>query len=173
MKKEIELETGVFVPPKKENQDIPGTLGSAREILRRVLLEAGSAPVRSDPAKTENGENASAEIPGETPLSREATAFSAVSAPVPGLVRGAVLPGNPVFRTAGETGKTLQNTVLEQVSLELTDQREAVTAGMEATLKVQQEILRAILGIRIGDETIARANERYARKMAVAEGGVL
>ena len=58
-------------------------------------------------------------------------------------------------------------------AVELSDQRDAYVAGMEANLKIQQEILRAILGIQIGDETIAKANERYAHKMAVAEGGVL
>lgn len=44
-------------------------------------------------------------------------------------------------------------------------------AALDASLKVQQEILQAILSIRIGDEAIARAAERYERKIAVVQGG--
>lgn len=174
MKKE-ELEMGVFVPPKQEIENIPGTLAKARETLCRVVAGTVFLPA-THRENTENGDAAPAAKfqPENTQLMPgKDLAFPAVGLPIPSLVRGEILPGNPVFSTAGETGKAMENAVLEQVSLELSDQRDAYVAGMEATLKIQQEILRAILNIQIGDETIARANERYVRKMAVAEGGVL
>jgi hypothetical protein len=43
-------------------------------------------------------------------------------------------------------------------------------AGHEATVTVLRQILGAVLGIRIGDETIARAVNRYEEKMAVVRG---
>ncbi len=174
MKKE-EWETGAFVPPKQETENIPGTLEKARDILQRVVAGTVFLP-ETQRINTENGDASQASL--QKTENRQITpgkdlAFTAVAMPIPSLVRGEVLPGNPVFCATGETGKAIENAVLEQVSLELSDQRDAFVSGMEATLKIQQEILRAILGIQIGDETIARANERYVRKMAVAEGGVL
>ena len=50
------------------------------------------------------------------------------------------------------------------------DHTGAVLSGLEASVGVQREILEAVLGISIGDETIARAGERYYRKMAMAGG---
>ena len=44
-------------------------------------------------------------------------------------------------------------------------------AGHEATVAVLQEILQAVLGIEIGDETIAKATSRYQQKLAVMRGG--
>ena len=64
-------------------------------------------------------------------------------------------------------------TIQEAVALVLDDQISAITAGFEASVGVQREILEAVLGIRIGDELIASANDRYRQKMAVARGGVL
>ena len=43
-------------------------------------------------------------------------------------------------------------------------------AGHEATVEVLRQILGAVLGIRIGDDTIAQAVNRYEQKMAVVRG---
>lgn len=172
MKKEMELEAGVIVTLPEITKDIPGALKSAGEILHRVLMGTAFVPVNANPAKTENTENRPVETGianGET--AGEISAFPTVHSPIPGIVRGEVVPLNGAF--AGEMSLSEENQVNQAFSLAMEDQTQAVNAGMEATLAIQQEILRAILGIRIGDETIARANARYARKMAIAEGGGL
>jgi len=51
------------------------------------------------------------------------------------------------------------------------DQTAAIAAGFEASIGVQRQILEAVLGIQIGDEVIGMAANRYARRMAVMQGG--
>lgn len=102
------------------------------------------------------------------------------SAPaIPMLAQGAVLPANkPFLAMVGDQkhGTNIEaplSTIQEAVALVLDDQIGAITAGFEASVGVQREILEAVLGIRIGDELIASAGDRYRQKMAVARGGVL
>ena len=98
---------------------------------------------------------------------------------IPKLAQGAVLPANkPFLAMVGDQkhGTNIEaplTTIQEAVALVLDDQIGAITAGFEASVGVQREILEAVLGIRIGDELIASAGDRYRQKMAVARGGVL
>ena len=104
-------------------------------------------------------------------------AFTAPAIPM--LAQGAVLPANkPFLAMVGDQkhGTNIEaplTTIQEAVALVLDDQIGAITAGFEASIGVQREILEAVLGIRIGDELIASAGDRYRQKMAVARGGVL
>ena len=50
------------------------------------------------------------------------------------------------------------------------DQTGAILRGFEATIGVQREILEAVLGIRIGDDLIGQAVERYEEKMTMVRG---
>lgn len=99
--------------------------------------------------------------------------------PIPLLAKGAVLPANrPFMAMVGDQrhGTNIEaplTTIQEAVALVMEDQTAAMMAGFEASVGVQQEILQAVLGIRIGDDMIARAAERYQRKMAVVRGGRL
>ena len=104
-------------------------------------------------------------------------AFTAPAIPM--LAQGAVLPANkPFLAMVGDQkhGTNIEaplSTIQEAVAMVLDDQIGAITAGFEASVGVQREILEAVLGIRIGDELIANAGDRYRQKMAVARGGVL
>ena len=107
----------------------------------------------------------------------KATTFTAPQ--IPYLAQGAVLPANKPFlamvgdQKHGTNVEAPLTTIQEAVALVMDDQIGAITAGFEETVRVQREILEAVLGISIGDEVIANANDRYRRKMAVARGGVL
>ena len=101
-----------------------------------------------------------------------------VSAPqIPHLARGAVLPaGKPFLAMVGDQkhGTNVEaplSTIQEAVSLVMEDQTAAILRGFEASVGVQKEILEAVLGIRIGDEVLGRAVNRYNRRMAIIEGG--
>ena len=99
-----------------------------------------------------------------------------LSPKIPFLAQGAVLPANkPFLAMVGDQkhGTNIEAplaTISEAVALVMDDHTSAVISGLEASVGIQKEILEAVLGIRIGDETIARASERYYRKMAVAGG---
>ncbi len=101
---------------------------------------------------------------------------SFLSPKIPFLAQGAVLPANkPFLAMVGDQkhGTNIEAplaTIQEAVALVMDDHTNALLTGLEASVGIQREILEAVLGIRIGDETIARASERYYRKMAVAGG---
>jgi hypothetical protein len=61
--------------------------------------------------------------------------------------------------------------IQEAVALVMRDQTDAILAGFTTSVEVQREILQAVLGIRIGDEVIAAAYDRYSTKLAVQRGG--
>ena len=101
-----------------------------------------------------------------------------VTAPrLPALAQGAVLPANrPFLALVGDQrhGTNIEAplaTIQEAVAAVTADQTGAIVAGFEASVGVQKEILEAVLGISIGDDTIAKACRRYERKMAVVRGG--
>lgn len=101
-----------------------------------------------------------------------------VSVPqIPRLAQGAVLPANkPFLAVVGDQrrGTNIEaplDTIREAVAGVTADQAGAIAAGFEASLGVQRQILEAVLGIQIGDEVIGMAANRYARRMAVVEGG--
>lgn len=101
-----------------------------------------------------------------------------VSAPsIPYLAKGAVLPaGKPFLAMVGDQkhGTNIEaplSTIQEAVALVMEDQTGAILRGFEASVGVQKEILEAVLGIRIGDEVLARAVNRYNRRLEAMEGG--
>lgn len=101
-----------------------------------------------------------------------------ITAPqIPYLAQGAVLPANkPFMAVVGDQrhGTNIEaplTTIQEAVALVMQDQTQALLAGFEASVGVQRDILEAVLGIHIGDETIAAAAQRYSHKMAVMTGG--
>ena len=96
---------------------------------------------------------------------------------IPYLAKGAVLPANKPFlamvgdQTHGTNVEAPLSTIQEAVSLVMGEQTGAIMAGFEASLGVQKEILEAVLGIQIGDSTIAQAVHRYEKKLSVIRGG--
>ena len=203
MKKKIELETGVFLHLTDKTNDVAGVLQAVREKVQRILLGIPDAiPAQTGGAErsprtaekplgavTRKGNLAApsgaalAEISGAALAEISGAALADISGaapiPVPGLARGAVLPANrPFLAVVGDQrdGVNVEaplTTIQEAVALVMEDQTQALTAGLEANLSVARDILDAVLGIRIGDEIIAQASERYYRTKAVAEGGIL
>ena len=96
---------------------------------------------------------------------------------IPYLAKGAVLPANrPFLAVVGDQkyGTNVEAplaTIQEAVALTMEDFTAGNMAGHQATVEVHREILEAVLGIHIGDGDIARAVDRYRRKMAVVHGG--
>lgn len=99
------------------------------------------------------------------------------SAAVPYLAKGAVIPPNAPFMAVlgdqkhGTNVEAPLSTIQEAVAAVMQDYNSANLAGHEATVAVLRDILEAVLGIEIGDDTIAGAVDRYNRKMAVVRGG--
>lgn len=95
---------------------------------------------------------------------------------IPYLAKGAVLPANQPFlamvgdQRHGTNVEAPLSTIQEAVALVMEDQTGAILRGFEASVSVQQEILEAVLGIRIGDDLIGQAVERYQQKMAIVRG---
>ena len=103
--------------------------------------------------------------------------MSYVTAPqIPYLAKGAVLPaGKPFLAMVGDQrhGTNVEaplSTIQEAVALVMEDQTGAILRGFEASIGVQREILEAVLGIRIGDDLIGQAVERYEEKMTIVRG---
>lgn len=103
-----------------------------------------------------------------------------VAAPqIPYLAQGAVLPANrPFLAMVGDQhhGTNVEAplaTIQDAVALVMEDMAQANLAGQEAIVERLDQLLSAVLGIRIGDEAIARAAQRYQRKLAVMKGGLL
>ena len=98
---------------------------------------------------------------------------------IPYLAKGAVLPANkPFLAMVGDQkhGTNIEaplDTIRQAVAGVMADYESANMAGHSATTAVLQQILEAVLGIEIGDETIARAAGRYQTKMAIVRGGAL
>jgi len=96
---------------------------------------------------------------------------------IPALAQGAVLPANQPFLAVvgdqrhGTNVEAPLSTIQEAVALVMEEQTGAILAGFEASVQVQREILEAVLGIRIGDEVIARASRRFDSRQAVMMGG--
>ncbi len=101
-----------------------------------------------------------------------------ISAPqIPYLAKGAVLPANrPFLAVVGDQrhGTNVEAplaTIQEAVALVMDDHIAAMMAGFEALLQEQRATRRCVEGIRVGDDVIGRAVQRYNRKMAVVKGG--
>lgn len=97
---------------------------------------------------------------------------------IPLLAKGAVLPANQPFLAVvgdqkhGTNVEAPLETIQQAVAAVMEDYVNANMAGHQATVEVLRELLSAVLGIQIGDETIAAAAMRYDRKMAVIQGGL-
>ena len=95
---------------------------------------------------------------------------------IPYLAKGAVLPANkPFMAVVGDQrhGTNIEAplaTIQQAVAGVMQDHIRSNLAGHEATVEVLRQILEAVLGIRIGDDTIAHAVSRYEQKMAVVRG---
>ena len=95
---------------------------------------------------------------------------------IPYLAQGAVLPANkPFMAVVGDQrhGTNIEAplaTIEQAVAGVMQDSIRSNLAGHEATVEVLRQILGAVLGIRIGDDTIAQAVNRYEQKMAVVRG---
>ena len=113
------------------------------------------------------------EIVGITPFSD----LRLLSIPqIPHLAQGAVLPANRPFMAIvgdqrhGTNVEAPLATIQEAVAIVMEDQTQAIVAGFNASIGVQRELLSAVLGIRIGDEVIGRAADRYFAKRAAMGG---
>lgn len=99
-----------------------------------------------------------------------------VTPDVPHLAKGAVIPPNQKFmavlgdQKSGVNVEAPLTTIQEAVAMVMEDMIQSNLAGHEATVAVLQQILEAVLGIEIGDDTIAQAVNRYNRKMAMVRG---
>ena len=95
---------------------------------------------------------------------------------IPYLAKGAVLPANkPFMAMVGDQrhGTNIEAplaTIEQAVAGVMENSIRSNLAGHEATVEMLRQILGAVLGIRIGDDTIARAAQRYEEKMAVVRG---
>lgn len=96
---------------------------------------------------------------------------------IPYLAQGAVLPANkPFMAMVGDQkyGTNIEaplSTIQEAVATVVGDYTSAMTAGFEASVQKQQEILDAIMGIEIGDTTIGQAAMRHQRRQNYLNGG--
>lgn len=95
---------------------------------------------------------------------------------IPHLARGAVLPANrPFLAMVGDQrhGTNIEAplaTIQEAVAITMEDLSRANMAGHEATVALLGQILEAVLGIQIGDDTIAAACNRYNHKINIITG---
>jgi phage-related protein len=95
---------------------------------------------------------------------------------IPYLAKGAVLPANRPFMAIvgdqrhGTNVEAPLATIQEAVAVVMEDQTTAIVAGFNASIGIQRELLSAVLGIRIGDEVIGRAADRYFAKRAAMGG---
>ena len=95
---------------------------------------------------------------------------------IPYLAKGAVLPANRPFMAIvgdqrhGTNVEAPLATIQEAVAVVMEDQTAAIVAGFNASIGIQRELLSAVLGIRIGDEVIGRAADRYFAKRAAMGG---
>ena len=96
---------------------------------------------------------------------------------IPYLAKGAVLPANRPFlamvgdQRHGTNVEAPLATIQEAVALVMDDMIASNMAGQEMIVGVLRQLLEAVMGIRVGDEVIGRAVQRYNRKMAVVKGG--
>ena len=95
---------------------------------------------------------------------------------IPHLAKGAVLPANKPFLAVvgdqrhGTNVETPLSTIQEAMAAVMEDYTDANMAGHSATVQVLRQILEAVLGIRISDEVIATAYDRYHRQMGIVGG---
>ena len=101
---------------------------------------------------------------------------AAASADVPYLASGAVIPPNAPFMAVlgdqrhGTNVEAPLSTIQEAVAVVMADNIAAMMSGFGALLEESQQLRQAVASIRVGDDTIGQAYERYERKMAIVRG---
>ena len=103
--------------------------------------------------------------------------LSTIKAPqIPYLAKGAVLPANKPFlamvgdQKHGTNVEAPLSTIQEAVAVVLDEQLNALMAGFNATVQEIRNLREDVGNIRVGDEVIWRAAERYRDKRAVMQG---
>lgn len=96
---------------------------------------------------------------------------------VPALARGAVIPPNREFLAVlgdqkhGTNVEAPLATIQQAVAETMQDMAEGEQAALNQVSALLREILGAVYGIRVGDEVIGRAAQRYQTRQAVITGG--
>ena len=97
---------------------------------------------------------------------------------VPALARGAVIPPNREFlavlgdQRSGTNVEAPLATIQQAVAETMQDMADGEQAALNQVNALLREILGAVYGIRVGDEVIGRAAQRYQSRQAVITGGV-
>ena len=95
---------------------------------------------------------------------------------VPALARGAVIPPNREFlavlgdQRRGTNVEAPLATIQQAVAAVLQDGQDGALAALEQNTAVLRQILEAVYGIHIGDDTIGRAAARYSQRQAGMTG---
>ena len=103
--------------------------------------------------------------------------FSVSMPKIPLLASGAVLPANKPFlamvgdQKHGTNVEAPLATIQQAVAEVMEDVLQADIAGHNATVSVLRQILEAVLGIRLDENTLGRAVARYSSNQAVITGG--
>lgn len=96
---------------------------------------------------------------------------------VPALARGAVIPPNREFLAVlgdqkhGTNVEAPLATIQQAVAETMQDMAEGEQAALNQVSALLREILGAVYGIRVGDEVIGRAAQRYQTRQSVITGG--
>lgn len=96
---------------------------------------------------------------------------------VPALARGAVIPPNREFlavlgdQHSGTNVEAPLATIQQAVAAAMQDMQDGELAALAQVTDTLRQILEAVYGIRVGDEVIGRAAQRYRVRQAVITGG--
>ena len=96
---------------------------------------------------------------------------------VPALARGAVIPPNREFlavlgdQRSGTNIEAPLSTIQEAVAAVMQDVQDGELAALQQVTDTLRQILEAVYGIRVGDEVIGRAAQRYQLRQTVITGG--
>lgn len=160
--------------------DLTGTLrtvvNGVIELLNAMLSRLGSALNRVISAANALSFTVPDWVPG-IGGKKFGVNMRSVSVPqIPYLAQGAVLPANKPFLAVvgdqrhGTNVEAPLGVIQEAVAAAMEDMVSGSMAGHRATVEVLQQILSAVLGIRIGDEAIAAAVERHGLRNALRCG---
>lgn len=96
---------------------------------------------------------------------------------VPALARGAVIPPNREFlavlgdQCSGTNVEAPLATIQQAVAAAMQDMQDGELAALAQVTDTLRRILEAVYGIRVGDEVIGRAAQRYQKRQSVMTGG--
>ena len=123
----------------------------------------------------------SVDIPDWVPVvggNRLGFSIGHITAPqIPYLAQGAVIPPNREFlailgdQTHGTNIEAPLETIEQAVANVMGNMLSGQMAGFEAVVSLLQQILEAIYGIEIGDETLAKIIRKVQKKQAIMRGG--